>query len=765
MPNTPNPFPLPYVEKINSPELLAQLAQYGPQLYADANELNSIFQALNYLYEHTDEGAQTNKNLTPYVELDPDRDFEIADLSRLLLPTQDVSSYGVYSVPLGLFSKADRIEVLAQFDATFTTVIVMPSNVHVIFNGIDYNNDYIFIPQGTKAILINIGGNYWVMTYEVSETRKPFSLELTLEQGRNTGGTNILVDDADAIELENDSLLKKGTYDFGGNGGISRICSVGYEDMWQSGIRHVFDNNGFIRNSTNCFNIIPDFTFDSLSRFKVGSRWILDDGTIYICTDATTGAAIWQIAPIVWRKDSNVYTLFNNIDQSFEFWNLTISEDYPINIWSQDQISVAMSLSADFVSASTRVDVNVGGSITSRIYGGYKSFVYNTLGKILQLKAPDTIPEDLVQEFPSKSGVFAMTSDLLDKVDKVTGYGLSQQNFSSADKSKLDSLSNYTGFRGVKSSLALVISSYPTGTAGDWAIISNPTGNAYFAIWDTDIPGWVDAGQSPTIPGTNLAYTIVGNVLTITSDTGNDVVIPLATSTAAGLLSKEDKSKLDGIDLSLYLLLTNISNVLNGTSTSKALSEAQGKVLKDLIDALSAVVSGKQNSLGYVAAVKRSFISLNADFTLDNTSTALQDLFGKTCNVVAGKKYRFMAEITILDATSSTSSFSLGSLGTATLSKFKYQVFVKKNGNISSPAGSQMTAINAVGATSLVVTPSIATAIQCIVWGTFIASGSGTFKLAGALSATGGTPKNENTSFFELYELGTSTEETYGLIS
>jgi hypothetical protein len=121
------------------------------------------------------------------------------------------------------------------------------------------------------------------------------TLAQTLVLGNTTGGENILINDADAIELENTSLLKKGSYDFGGDGGISRICSNQYEDMWQSGFRHVFDQSGFIRHSTNCFDVIPDETFDNTLRFKVDSLWTLDNGTTYKCTDASTGAAVWEI--------------------------------------------------------------------------------------------------------------------------------------------------------------------------------------------------------------------------------------------------------------------------------------------------------------------------------------------------------------------------------------------------------------------------------------------------------------------------------------
>jgi hypothetical protein len=121
------------------------------------------------------------------------------------------------------------------------------------------------------------------------------TLTQTLVIGNNTGGNDILLNSTDAIQLENNSSLRKGTYDFGQGGGVSRICGVDYEDMWQGGIRHVFDSNGFIRNSSNCFNIIPNSSFDDTLRFKIGSFWTLDDGTTYECTDATTGAAVWEL--------------------------------------------------------------------------------------------------------------------------------------------------------------------------------------------------------------------------------------------------------------------------------------------------------------------------------------------------------------------------------------------------------------------------------------------------------------------------------------
>jgi hypothetical protein len=160
------------------------------------------------------------------------------------------------------------------------------------------------------------------------------NLNEVLVEGNETLGTNIKVNDADAIELENTSLLRKGTYDFGGLGGISRICSVGYEDMWQSGIHHVFDNNGLLRESTNCFNLIPDANYDSTLRFQIGSRWVLDDGTLYVCADATVGYAVWNLISNVpnLQEVTDVYNVTTN--------NITAADIYSQNAAGTTQIAI-----------------------------------------------------------------------------------------------------------------------------------------------------------------------------------------------------------------------------------------------------------------------------------------------------------------------------------------------------------------------------------------------------------------------------------------
>lgn len=172
-----------------------------------------------------------------------------------------------------------------------------------------------------EANLLSIGAikNYILSSIPIGGSQ---TLAQTLVIGNNTGGTDILLNSTDAIQLENGSSVEKGTYDFGADGGVSRICGVGYEDMWQSGIRHVFDSNGLIRHSTNCFEIIPDNTFDNSKRFKFGSLWTLDDGTTYRCLDDSLGAAIWELysSPIPKYK---VFTAILSQDGSNNWVNQT----------------------------------------------------------------------------------------------------------------------------------------------------------------------------------------------------------------------------------------------------------------------------------------------------------------------------------------------------------------------------------------------------------------------------------------------------------
>ena len=124
----------------------------------------------------------------------------------------------------------------------------------------------------------------------------------TLILGNTTDGENISISSGDSIILDNGSLLRKGTIDagYGGANGIAQICAVGYELKWEAGRLYVMGDGGTtIREVSHNFTTTPVATDDITKGFIVGSRWLLDDGTLYICTDNTDDTAVWELQTAV----------------------------------------------------------------------------------------------------------------------------------------------------------------------------------------------------------------------------------------------------------------------------------------------------------------------------------------------------------------------------------------------------------------------------------------------------------------------------------
>jgi hypothetical protein len=156
------------------------------------------------------------------------------------------------------------------------------------------------------------------------------TLAETLVLGNTTGGANVSISSGDAVILDNGSMLKKGTIDagYGGANGISQICAVGYELKWEAGRLYVMGDGGTtIREVSHNFTTTPTATDDTSKGFIVGSRWLLDDGTLYVCTDNTSTAAVWVLQPSIPTKTSD---LINDGDNgTSHFISL---EDLPSNL-------------------------------------------------------------------------------------------------------------------------------------------------------------------------------------------------------------------------------------------------------------------------------------------------------------------------------------------------------------------------------------------------------------------------------------------------
>ena len=91
----------------------------------------------------------------------------------------------------------------------------------------------------------------------------------------------------------------------------------------------------------------------------------------------------------------------------------------------------------------------------------------------------------------------SVTQKLAQKVDKQTGYGLSQQNFTLEEKQKLAGLES-SRYKGLFSTLSALQSEVTTPVAGDYADVDSGVGaDVQRYIWDSSDKKWV--AQSGTV--------------------------------------------------------------------------------------------------------------------------------------------------------------------------------------------------------------------------------------------------------------------------
>jgi hypothetical protein len=118
------------------------------------------------------------------------------------------------------------------------------------------------------------------------------SLTATLFIGNTTDGEDINLTLDDAIVVDNNSKLKRGTVDNGFGGGISLICSNEKEQQWENGVRYlrVIDGTNVYAETLDAL-VVPNSSYNSLSNWATNSRFKnLVTGIEYICTDAVSGA-------------------------------------------------------------------------------------------------------------------------------------------------------------------------------------------------------------------------------------------------------------------------------------------------------------------------------------------------------------------------------------------------------------------------------------------------------------------------------------------
>jgi hypothetical protein len=423
--------------------------------FFNENNVIDIGASIRYRYQTLLPGeAREQGTISFETEIGPQVNFSAITtflIAKNTLKGNTVSQYLDFLVDSKvLLSKASNINVFGYYNITSIEPWIPNTNFFVVEVDFLAGNGFIYEDLDYLVSLVDkvsgSGNTVWgsitgdiedqtdLIDYISSQITTPTLAEV-LAEGNTTGGENIVINDADAIQLENSSTLKKGTYDFGADGGISRICGVGFEDMWQSGIRHVFDSNGLIRNSTNGFNIVPDASFDNTLRFKVDSLWTLDNGDTYKCTDASTGAAVWElvntgIIPTLQQVvtqgnsiDSNIiefydagnsigsiggsqpFLLFDNYTIGGLKYALDAFNGFTINVQDDSQYTVLDFQNLGFADTIKSSAFNINGFSTTT-FGSPTS-------KTLSINFPTTIVgANKTQTFQDADGTIALLSDV-----------------------------------------------------------------------------------------------------------------------------------------------------------------------------------------------------------------------------------------------------------------------------------------------------------------------------------------------------------------
>ena len=179
-----------------------------------------------------------------------------------------------------------------------------------------------------------------------------------------------------------------------------------------------------------------------------------------------------------------------------------------------------------------------------------------------------------------------------------------------AERTILDS-SNYTSYTVTKTG---------TGASGSWGISvtgssASCTGNAATATSAVKLDSSAGSATKPVYfyGGKQVACTYTLDKSVPSNAVFTDTTYSDATTSASGLMSANDKSKLDGIATGANK--TTILNSLAATTTGYALDAVQGKALNDAITSLKKSVSDGKSAIA--SAITTKGVSTASDASFD----------------------------------------------------------------------------------------------------------------------------------------------------
>jgi hypothetical protein len=218
------------------------------------------------------------------------------------------------------------------------------------------------------------------------------------------------------------------------------------------------------------------------------------------------------------------------------------------------------------------------------------------------------------------SNIAGLEDALTGKVDKVTGKGLSDENYTLTEKNKLSGIAAGAQVNvatnigvGTRTTTAVPITS-STGTGSSLPAATTALAGVMTSADKTKLDG-IAAGAQVNV-ATNLSYTTSSRVLA--SSTGTNVTLPRVTTSADGLMIAADKTKLDGIAAGAQVNVA--TNIGVGTRTTTAVpitsSTGTGSSLPAATTALAGVMtSADKTKLDGIAAGAQVNVATNLSYT------------------------------------------------------------------------------------------------------------------------------------------------------
>ena len=176
-----------------------------------------------------------------------------------------------------------------------------------------------------------------------------------------------------------------------------------------------------------------------------------------------------------------------------------------------------------------------------------------------------------------------------------------------------------------------------TSDTGTNASIPAATTSAWGAMTDEDKSklNGIAAGAQVNV-GTNLSATADGSQLQVNSSTGNNVDLPAATTSAWGVMTDEDKSKLDGIAAGAQV---NVGTNLGYTTSTRTVTSSTGSnaVLPEVVaGGISGLMTGADKSkLNGIAAGAQVNVGTNLSATADGTQLQVNSSTGNNVDLPA----------------------------------------------------------------------------------------------------------------------------------